>query len=290
VVRRLALVVPLALPCALVRIGTAAGLVPPVGGIGAWLRAAPPADVVATLAWAAATVLAAWLGACTLLYAALAATGATRACRRVGALLPGVRPLLDRALGVGLAASVALGPVAAHAAVPTSPTTGVPPPTGGIVVRTGPDGRFVVGRAGEGVVHAPTTTTTVLPAPRAAAPQPTSTTVPPPKAPATPPTAAPDTVPTTVPRPTGTAPTARADVGSARRTAPRHHRVVAGEHLWGIAADALARATGRAPSDAEIVGYWRVVCEHNRPTLRSRDPNLVFPGELVALPPVPGLA
>jgi hypothetical protein len=65
---------------------------------------------------------------------------------------------------------------------------------------------------------------------------------------------------------------------------------VPGDNLWRIASAEIGRARGHEPSDAEIVGYWREVCERNRSTLRSGDPDLVFPGELVALPPLPDVA
>jgi nucleoid-associated protein YgaU len=36
----------------------------------------------------------------------------------------------------------------------------------------------------------------------------------------------------------------------------------------------------------EISPYWRVVIETNREGLRSGDPDLIYPGETVVLPPV----
>jgi hypothetical protein len=65
--------------------------------------------------------------------------------------------------------------------------------------------------------------------------------------------------------------------------------VVAGDNLWSLSADALARATGRARDslgDHEIAPYWVTVCDATRPTLRSGDVNLVYPGEVVVLPPM----
>jgi nucleoid-associated protein YgaU len=72
-------------------------------------------------------------------------------------------------------------------------------------------------------------------------------------------------------------------------TPREHHVVVPGDNLWRIAATRLAAALGREPSDAEIAPYWQRVIAANRTTLRSGDPDLVFPGELVALPPPPRL-
>ena len=50
----------------------------------------------------------------------------------------------------------------------------------------------------------------------------------------------------------------------------------------------VARSTGEAqPADTRIVPYWRRVIATNRATLRSGDPSLIFPGELVTLPTLP---
>ena len=65
--------------------------------------------------------------------------------------------------------------------------------------------------------------------------------------------------------------------------------VAPGDNLWAIAAQTLARATGRdrgAVTDDEIARYWRVLCDLNRDRVRSGDVNLIYPGEVVVLPPV----
>ena len=62
--------------------------------------------------------------------------------------------------------------------------------------------------------------------------------------------------------------------------------VTRGDNLWRIAAVALTQHLGRAPHDDEIVPYWRRVIATNRATLRSGDPNLIYAGELIALPPL----
>lgn len=65
--------------------------------------------------------------------------------------------------------------------------------------------------------------------------------------------------------------------------------VDAGDHLWSLAEGALEAAWGRAPSDAEVVGYWEQVIEANRARLAdSANPDLVFPGQSLVLPPAPG--
>jgi nucleoid-associated protein YgaU len=65
------------------------------------------------------------------------------------------------------------------------------------------------------------------------------------------------------------------------------HVVAPGEHLWGIAAAHLAARSGREASalaPEEIAPYWTRLCMVNAERLRSRDPNLVHPGEVVQLP------
>lgn len=55
--------------------------------------------------------------------------------------------------------------------------------------------------------------------------------------------------------------------------------VAKGDHLWKISARHLGTDT-----DDEIAPYWREVVEVNAPQLRSGDPDLIFPGEVVELP------
>jgi nucleoid-associated protein YgaU len=54
-----------------------------------------------------------------------------------------------------------------------------------------------------------------------------------------------------------------------------------GEHLWSIAASHLGDGT-----IADVAPYWRRLIAHNRARLRSGDPDLVYPGEVVELPPL----
>lgn len=80
----------------------------------------------------------------------------------------------------------------------------------------------------------------------------------------------------------GVRPTAR----PAAATAPTDHVVVPGDHLWGISVERLTAAFGRAPSEVETATYWSELVDANRSTLRSGDPDLIFPGEVVTCPPV----
>ncbi len=60
-----------------------------------------------------------------------------------------------------------------------------------------------------------------------------------------------------------------------------------GDHLWGIAAQHLAR-TGESPTNEAIARHWRQVIDANTATIRSGDPDLIFPGEVLTLPTVVG--
>ncbi|HUP87200.1 MAG TPA: hypothetical protein VM143_16215 [Acidimicrobiales bacterium] len=59
-----------------------------------------------------------------------------------------------------------------------------------------------------------------------------------------------------------------------------------GDHLWRVAERTLEAAWRRPPTDGEVDPYWRRLIEHNRRRLRHRDdPDLVFPGDVIELPP-----
>ena len=61
-----------------------------------------------------------------------------------------------------------------------------------------------------------------------------------------------------------------------------------GDHLWSVAARTLAAAWGRPAGDREVAPYWRLLVDLNRSSLPNpSDPDLVFPGEVIRLPPVP---
>lgn len=62
--------------------------------------------------------------------------------------------------------------------------------------------------------------------------------------------------------------------------------VAPGDHFWALAERRLSAAWGRCPSDAEIAPYWVRVVAENRDRIRSGNPDLIFPGELVVLPAI----
>jgi nucleoid-associated protein YgaU len=75
--------------------------------------------------------------------------------------------------------------------------------------------------------------------------------------------------------------------GAGTATAGSWH-VEPGDHLWAVAERTLAGAWGRPPSDAEVVLYWVDVIEANRSRLADpANPDLIFPGQVLVVPPPP---
>jgi nucleoid-associated protein YgaU len=61
--------------------------------------------------------------------------------------------------------------------------------------------------------------------------------------------------------------------------------VVPGDHLWKISQARLDNLLGRMATSEEVAPYWREVIEVNRGRLLSSDPDLIYPGEVVLVPP-----
>jgi hypothetical protein len=194
------------------RLGRVAGFAFPQHDVARWATHASTEDLFAVSARFAGLGLAWWLLGATVLSLARRLVPGCRRLRAFDAGTPAIlRRALDRALAIGLGASIGLAsihPAGALAAPPSSRATRDTP-----VVRS-----------------------TGFPA------QPS---VPP------------------------------------RAASPRRDRFVvvrAGDNLWAISARSL-------PDDStEIAPYWRRIVAANAPTLRSRDPNMIFPGERIVLP------
>jgi nucleoid-associated protein YgaU len=246
-----------------------------------WWARATTTGLTISLGWWAATVVACWVAATTLTCVASRAVPALAALRVLDRV---TAPVVRRAVDAALACSVTVGVVASGAgaagaaparATATATTTTAPT----AVVQVMPDGRVVIAPAPPSTAaphrRPSTTTPTTTPATTttsvAAMPSPT----PPPPAPAT-------GAPAPPRRATSTA---QPRAGAPAPDRAMVHVVVAGDNLWRIATARLADALGRSPVDAEVLPYWRRVVDANRSTVRSGDPNLIFPGEIVALPP-----
>jgi nucleoid-associated protein YgaU len=93
------------------------------------------------------------------------------------------------------------------------------------------------------------------------------------------------TPPTAVPTATGNTP---ATPATPAERPPATWTVKAGDCFWSIAEDVLQQAWGRAPTDAEIVPYWRALIDANRQALADKgNADLIFPGQMFAVPPAP---
>ncbi len=270
---------------------TLAALVRPAGVGGAvhalrdgswsWWAAGSTATLSAAVLWLAAAALTAWCWATTLTCVASRAVPALRPLRALDALTaPAIRRAVDRAVAVSLMCS----PLGFAFASPATAATARPPATTAndasppAVVRVGPDGEILIaprpgsGGAARAVVSTTTTTATTAPPPTTTPPATTTpTTVPPPVPPPAPPSPAPAT-----PSPAAAQQPRRTDL----------YTVAPGDNFWTIAAARIAAATRRAPAAADIAPYWQRVVDANRSTIRSGDPNLIFPGEIVMLPPL----
>lgn len=58
-----------------------------------------------------------------------------------------------------------------------------------------------------------------------------------------------------------------------------------GDDLWSISATHVGRRSNGAPTEVEIRALWRHVIARNRERLRSANPDLIYPGEMILLPP-----
>jgi hypothetical protein len=84
-----------------------------------------------------------------------------------------------------------------------------------------------------------------------------------------------------------TRPRRRAPV-AAQEATDRDWPVRPGDSLWSIAARSLASAWSRDPSTRDTAVYWLSVIAANRAWLPDpEDPSLLFPGDVVRLPPIP---
>jgi nucleoid-associated protein YgaU len=273
------------------RLGDLPWLRVPFDDLGGWLQTSAPEDVLAAVVRLVALGAAWWLLGGTALYVLARLSripGAIRALERV--TLPSVRRIADQAIALTLATSIISGganaALASPAGIPSRPdavvathdpltawtrasrstpgATGRPayqPQAAGdreAGYRPQAAGHGEPGRPPEAAGGAPGTTRPRAPA----APRYTPSPAGPPRRPARPPQAPP---------------------GEAGL-----HRVAPGDNLWTIARDRLAEVTGRPAAELgerEVARYWLEVVDANRATLRSGDPDLIFPGETIKLPP-----
>lgn len=88
------------------------------------------------------------------------------------------------------------------------------------------------------------------------------------------------------PEPAAAPPRATAPTAAPTPDLAAGHVVVSpGDSLWSLAEEALVDHLETPPSDAQVTRYWSRVVAANRAHLRSADPDVIYPGETVLLPP-----
>jgi nucleoid-associated protein YgaU len=63
-----------------------------------------------------------------------------------------------------------------------------------------------------------------------------------------------------------------------------HVVVMPGDNMWLLAERRLRNMLGREAADHEVAPYWLAVIGANKDRIRSGDPDLIFPGEVLVLP------
>ncbi|MDX2345182.1 MAG: LysM peptidoglycan-binding domain-containing protein [Acidimicrobiia bacterium] len=218
----------------------------------AWFNSASAEEAIGGTLRTVCLMLGYWITASTMLY--VATRNRPRRPRIITALtLPGVRRLVDRTLATALTASIAVAPI--------SPALAEPPPPPPVVFDITSDGIPVPHIRS---VHKTTDTVGTTESHQETTPLPPAAEV------------VPAPVPTIL-----LTPVART---TAVETAATDHTVESGDSLWLIADRHVRAAVGDAATTFTVTMYWRQVIDANHGTLRSGDPNLIFPGEIVLLP------
>lgn len=240
-----------------------------------WLDTSDPCDVIGALVRYVGLGIGYWVLVTTTLYYGVTLSGRGPRPRWLRLVtLPPIQRMIDRTLAASLAISIVATPVASLRAEESTPT---PPP---VVFEVSSDGIPVphIGTAerdqeeGDSAPYS-VETDSVAPEP-----------LPPQEDPASP---AIEPVP---PAPEVSLPVVvSGGVATPSVATTVEYTVERGDNLWSIAANHLANLIGPDPSLTQVDGYWRTVIAANRDTLRSGDPNLIYPGEIITLP-APGTA
>ncbi len=223
-----------------------------------WLDRTLYEDAVGVVVLLVALVLAYWLLLSTLSYRAVSLSGRPVAVGVVpGLTLPPIRRLVNRAVALSIATSMVAGPL----------TQAVADQAGGgsaaeVIVEVDSDGRVrPPGMAGASEEDAAPTDLIIPPHLQDPPVTDPSTEAADPEPP--PETGIPGSIVYSV---------------TVRR----------GDHLWSLSEQHLQRVLSRSSlSDHEVARYWVRVIDSNRTTIRSGNPDLIFPGEVIVLPAVP---
>lgn len=220
-----------------------------------WLEETPFEDAVGAVLLLGALVLGYWLLVSTVSYAGASRTGNSPAIRAIGLLtLPPIRRLVSRAVALSVAASAVAGPLAPAIAKFTGANEELQ-----VIVEVDAEGRLrPPGTGSEAVAN--DESGTILP-PHL-------------------------TVETEVdafePQTPVAEPIQPLDGSISHQVTVRR-----GDHLWSLSESHLQRVLNRSDlGEHEIARYWVTVIDANRPTIRSGEPDLIYPGETIVLPPV----
>lgn len=241
------LALELAATVALHRLGSLEWMTIPWSRLGGWLELAPTEDVVAAALRGTALLIAYWVAGSTALYTLAKLSRVPRLIKATAwATLPAVRRVIDRTIAVTVTTAALVSPVAPAFATDAPPTT-----------------EPIIYQISDGGVPTPVNAPSVDP----------TLIVPPGSGGAG-----------YTPNPAGGV---EAGVTGSNGTQESVYEVVAGDNLWTISAARLeADRGGDSVQPDEISAYWRRVIELNTPLLSSGDPNLIYPGEQIVLPPI----
>jgi len=273
IARRLSLLMLLAFEVAAVvvvhRLGRLDWLQIDWSDLGMWLSTAVPEDALAAVLRLITLAIAYWMLTTTLLYLLARLTHLSAALRAVEwATIPSVRRAVDGAVAVTIATASIAGPVAP--ALASTPTP--------VVIQVDEEGRPVPPGQSSTETSAPAAEDRTEPGEAAGivppglerigwTPSPAGTVAPQPGA-------------------ITNAVNAATNVVGFQPEAPRSVVVEPGDHLWLIAERQLEEVAGVGADDVAVGRYWRRVIEANRHRLRSGDPDLIYPGETILLPPI----
>jgi hypothetical protein len=222
-----------------------------------WMSTSAPTDLIGAAFRYTGLAVGYWVLVTTALYYVFALAQADHRRGWVALFtLPAIRRLVDRTVAASLALSVLATPVASLGAETTTP---MPPP---VVFATAPDG-----------IPVPHVSPPATGQPEAAAEDPEPAT----------PSVNNDPAVDPVQRGVDIHPWGDA-AAPTRSETETTHEVEPGDNLWTIATSHLRTVLGDNPTGNQIGEYWRKVIAANRDTLRSGDPNLIYPGELILLP------
>ena len=216
--------------------------------LGNWLQQTPADESLPALLRIVALALAYWLAISTALYALARLARIPGAARAIEwATLPAVRRVVDGTAALTIVAATVAGPAMSAIA-----TDGPSP----IVVGIGEDGLpippFVGSEDPEPAETLPQGATRVGWTP----------------------------TPAGVPSPATAAPT------SMVITEPAQWTVAPGDNLWTIAEQHLGTFAASGAQLPDVGEYWHRVVVANQDVIRSSDPDLIYPGEIVVLPAV----